>query len=431
MSALRAPIEDPTPMIGSPLLIAEKARMRLQAILNAGAQEADGAPRPELIELPDPADLVITAGEVNTLHGTGTLLLRIFAESSSIISLRTHNFYESKQQFGGAELCLPLAQSARAEMSSWLRWYVAGTTVRRILCLPYTPAEATLALTAREMLGVPLCTYVMDDKNVCADGISDVLMHELLAKSRLRLVISPEMRDAYEKKYRMRFWVLSPVVSDRIVKRDTVPAGEIDPKRGVLLGNIWGQRWLDMLRDVFRGGDVEVDWFCNQKTPSGLKFNRAEVARDGLHQLDPVGEDDLPGVLSRYAFAIVPTDLLDGQSPPTVRAIAELSLPSRMVTLLAAGHAPMIVLGSPKTCAASFLRRFGLGVVASYERETVRSAIAEITSPEAQAAIRGRAAALAPRFSAQGVADWIWRSLDAGKAATLDYEELMPKTPAL
>ncbi|HEV3119837.1 MAG TPA: hypothetical protein VGY58_22445 [Gemmataceae bacterium] len=418
-------------MIGSPLLIAEKARARLQAILAAARDGSEARQQTEVMRLPDPADLVITPCEVGPVHGTGTLLLRIFADSSSIISLRTHDYYDVKQEFGGAVLCLPLAQSARAETSSWLRWYVAGTSVRRILCLPYTPAEPTVALAAREMLGVPLCTYIMDDPNVCAHGIPDELMHELLAKSRLRLVISPEMRNAYEKKYRMRFWVLPPVVAEQILRRTPVrPRDEAGCKRGVLLGNIWGQRWLDLLREVFAGGDVEIDWYCNQKKPHGLNYDRAELARDGIHQRDPVAEDDLPEVLAGYHFAVVPTDLLDGQSPLPVRAIAEFSLPSRMVTLMAVGHVPMLVLGSPSTCAASFVRRMQLGTVAPYERVAARSAIEEILAPEVQAAIRERAATLSGRFTADGVAEWIWRSLDAGKAATLDYEELMANPSA-
>jgi hypothetical protein len=415
-------------MIGSPLIIAEKARARLQAILAAKDNDAEMQECTELLKLPDPADLVITASEVNALHGTGSLLLRIFADSSSIISLRTHNFYDSKQEFGGVDLCLPLAQSARAEISSWLRWYVAGTTVRRILCLPYTPAEANVALTAQEMLGVPLCTYIMDDKNVCANGISDQLMHELLAKSRLRLVISPEMRDAYEKKYRMRFWVMPPVATMTIAQKTPArPRDGINRKRGVLLGNIWGQRWLDMLREVFRGGDIELDWYCNQTTPSGLSFDRADLALDGIRLRDPVAESCLPDVLAGYEYAVVPSDSLDGQSPPTVRAIAELSLPSRMVTLMAAAHLPMLVLGSPKACAASFVERFGLGAVAPYDRQAARLAIEELLSTEVQTSVRARAAALSAQFTAEGAAEWIWRSLDAGRAVTLIYEELMPK----
>jgi hypothetical protein len=415
-------------MIGSPLIIAAKARERLQAVLAGKHQGVEDYYPPDVTELPDPADIVISACEVNSQHGTGTLLLRIFADSASIISIRTNNFYDSDQKFGAAQLCLPLAQSARAEIMSWLKWYVGGANVRHIICFPYTPAEAIVALAAQEILNAPLCTYVMDDKNVCADGISDELMHQLFAKSRLRLVISPEMRDAYQAKYRMRFWVMPPVVAEEIIQKHPVPIpSPTEPTRCALLGNIWGQRWLELLPQVFRGSKIEVDWYCNQKEPSGLAFDRAKLAADGIHQRDPIGEMDLPRVLKCYPFAVVPSDPLDGKSPPTVGAIAQLSLPSRMVTLMAASHLPILVLGSPKTCAAAFVTRFKLGIVAPYEQAAALEAIKWLMSPSIQTDIRARAAALGGYFSARGMADWIWQSLDMGKPVNFVYEELMPK----
>lgn len=417
-------------MIGSPLIIAEKARNRLQAVMASMRQGAIETSQVDIIHLPDPADIVISPCEVNRSHGTGTLLLRIFSDWSSIVSLRTNNFYDDDQSFGAAKLCLPLASSSRPEISSWLRWYISGTTARRIIVFPYTPAEVTMALTAHEMLGVPLCTYVMDDKNVCVDGITDELMQELFAKSRLRLVISPEMREAYEKKYRMRFWVMPPVVANEIIRTTPVPTPEAKPGsavRGILLGNIWGQRWLDALREKLPDSGSSVDWYCNQKTPSGLLYRRDELERDGIRQLDPIAEADLPAVLARYPFTLVPSDPLDGKSPAPVRAIAELSLPSRMVTLMATAHLPMLVVGSPDTCAARFVERFDLGAVVPYDSAAIKDAVARLMAPATQNAIRSRAATLAPYFTARGAADWIWRSLDLGQAATFVYEELMPK----
>ncbi len=414
-------------MIGSPLIIAEKARARLQAALDSTRSGGKFSGDADLVRLPEPADLVITACEVNELHGTGTLLLRIFPDSSSIISLRTSNFYDGVQSFGGAKLALPLAQARGPEIESWLRWYIGNASVRRILCIPYTPAEPVVALAAQKMLAAPLCTYIMDDKNVCVDGISDAAMHEMLAKSGLRLVISPEMRDAYEAKYRMKFWVMPPLVPDVIMPNAQVgvPDG-VDMQRGVLLGNVWGQRWLDMLRDTFRGSGFHVDWYCNQKNPSGLSFDRGELERDGISLIEPIAEADLPAVLSRYPYAVVPSDPLDGASPPALRALAELSLPSRMVTMMAMAHLPMLVLGSPRTCAAGFVRRFGLGLVAPYEAMAVHDALDILSTPRSQSSIRTLAAGLSRRFTARGSDDWIWKSLEAGRPCSLIYEELMP-----
>jgi hypothetical protein len=404
--------------------MAEKARARLKSIVTTFRDhptEVKGAP------LPDEVDVVLTPCEVNLAHGTGTLLFRLFPDSSSIVSLRNSNFYGQPQVFGAANFCLPAGQPTRTEIVTWIKWWLHGTKVRRIICFPYLPMDPVMAIVMKELYNAPLCTYIMDDKNVCAEGISDTLMEELLAKSELRLVISPEMRAAYEKKYGMKFWLVPPLVPSEIIHAEPrLLAPEIPLNRGVLLGNIWGQRWLDLLRETFRGSGFQVDWYCNQKKPAALKFEPADLEQDGIRFMEPVKEADLPEVLARYAYAIVPSDTFDGQSTPSVRAIAELSLPSRIPTLMTTSHLPILVLGHPETCAARFVRRFDIGEVAPYETAAVRSALERLSDPATQDRIRRRSAELGPNFSSDGAADWIWRSLAAGRACDQRYEELMP-----
>ncbi len=416
-------------MIGSPMVIAQQARARMQAVM-AKLQSGESVADAGLVDnryRPAHADVIITACEVSAAHGTGTLLLRMFTDDSEIVSLRTANFYDGEQAFGAAKFCLPLAQSSRPEIMSWVKWCLVGTKVRRILVLPYLPADPLVALAVQEVTGAPMCTYIMDDKNVCADGIDDGLMDRLLEASTLRLVISPEMRDAYAKKYRRSFFVVPPLVPEHLLRREPVaPHSGIDTTRGVLIGNMWGQRWLDLLRATFRGTGFKVDWFCNQKTPAGLVFDRDEMRGDGITFNEPVPEASLPELLRNYAFAVVPTDLLDGASPPSVRAIAELSLPSRIPTMVAMSHIPVLVVGHPDTCAARFVNRFSLGAVVPYQAEAVSEALQSLCAPATQIAIRGRAARLAGQLSAAGSADWIWRSLANGAPCDLRYETLMP-----
>lgn len=412
-------------MVGSPLLIAEKARARLRLVLSS-MQEGQ-APNFSAFKLPSPADIVVTPCEVVDLHGTGVLVSRMFADSSSIVSLRSTNFYDVPQEFGAANFCLPLIQSSLKEVKAWVKWCLAGTKVRRALCLPYLPAEPIIAIAIKELFNVPLCSFIMDDKNVSAEGISDSLMEEFLVKSDLRLVISPEMRAAYEKKYNLKFWLVPPLVSDELIRRSpvTTPVG-IDQTRGVLIGNVWGQRWLDMLRDSFRDTGYQVDWYCNQKNPRALTFDRDELARDGIHLLDPVHDSQLPAVLEKYAYAVVPSDPLDGGSPPSVQAIAELSLPSRMTFIVATSNLPILLLGSHRSAAGQFLQRFDLGRIVPYNAAAVQTAIRDLLEPVSQTSIRSRAASIAGKFSAANAADWIWRSLAAGEACDQIYERLMP-----
>jgi hypothetical protein len=85
---------------------------------------------------------------------------------------------------------------------------------------------------------------------------------------------------------------------------------------------------------------------------------------------------------------------------------------------------PMLVIGSERSAAAGFVRRFELGLVVPYHRDAVETGIATLIRPDTQIAIRKRAAALAPRFGADGVADWIRSSTKVKTAATGSYEAL-------
>ena len=105
-------------MIGSPLVVAQQARARMQAMLATLREGSSDKSAPVALasRMPAVADVVITACEVTSAHGTGTLLLRIFHDDAEIVSVRTSNFYEGRQSFGAAQLCLPLAQSSRPEI---------------------------------------------------------------------------------------------------------------------------------------------------------------------------------------------------------------------------------------------------------------------------------------------------------------------------
>jgi hypothetical protein len=371
--------------------------------------------------------MIITACEVNEAHGTGTLIRRMFTDWSSIVSVRTHNFYDEKQNFGAASFCVPFAHGSHVELAATIQLYMNGAKVRRALCIPYLPGEAIVSLAVKELYRAPLCTYVMDDKNVAAEGISDDLMTELLTKSDLRLVIGPEMRDAYEQKYGMKFWVVPPLVSNEVIRTALAPSPAADePKRGVLLGNIWGQRWLDLLRGTFRGTGQKVDWYCNIKDPKSLKYDRAEMEADGIRLMDPVPESELPSTLCRYSYAVVPTDPLDGQSPAAVEAIARYSLPSRIPTLVTTSQLPILIIGNSTTSAAGFVRRFQLGRICSYDSGEVLRAVEELLDEDVQQQIRERSLALSPSLSAEHSADWIWNSLAKAEPYDLRYENLMP-----
>src|SRR5262249_30215887 len=145
------------------------------------------------------------------------------------------------------------------------------------------PDELITAIALKELFRVPLCLYVMDDNNVYAHGIPDELMREAVNKADLRLAISPEMRDAYELKYNLKFWVVPPVVSPQSLRAqpETRPKPDPENRVGVLIGNVWSRRWLERLRQTVRQAGTELHWYGNATAP-WLKVTAKELQQDGI-----------------------------------------------------------------------------------------------------------------------------------------------------
>jgi hypothetical protein len=369
-----------------------------------------------------PVDVVVSHVEVNERHGTGVLTQRLFGGAADLVSVRSHDNYDARQRFGAWSVRIPQPDPGPAVVARRVRTVFQGASVRRVVAIPFYPDDVRNALALQELSGGPLCTYVMDDRNVEGSGMPDELLRELLSRSALRVAVSEELRDAYQRKFGLPFAFVPPVIDPALIPRAPVPTPEgLGSGRGVMIGNVWGQSWLARLCHVMEGTGVEIDWYSS----ADLRWHVLgveELRRAGIrwHPGPPDGE--LVAILRRAAFAVLPTGTLDAEDDN--RAIARLSLPSKLVFTTAAAHLPALVLGHPETAAARFVTRAAVGLAVPYERAAFAAAVAEIVRPEVQAVLRGRAAALAPTFSAEGAGEWIWRSLSLGRPADDRWERL-------
>lgn len=371
-------------------------------------------------------DALIAHIEVNDKHGVGVLLRKLFGRHENLLSIRSRDFYDGRQDFGARHLRISHEEGPRDAVFSRVLERLEGATVRRILAVPYFPDDARTALALKEIFGVPLCTYLMDDQNLCCNGIPDGLMDELLAKSSLRLAISPEMYAGYELKYGYKMSFMPPVVSTRLVCPYLNPArpAALKARSGVIVGNIWGQRWLELLRGIVRGSGVTLRWHCNGDF-RWLPCDKKALAADGIlpHEGPPLPDDEMTEVLRQAAFAVVPSGTLDDSDDR--RFIAQLSFPSRIPYILATSQAPILVLGNERTAAARFVMEAGIGISAPYERQAFLAAIEEIARPERNLALRAKALALAARFVDTGAAEWIWQSLALGRPMDRRFEDML------
>jgi hypothetical protein len=372
-------------------------------------------------------DVVVTPGELNDLHGTGFLVKRVFAGRRGILSLRIRNDFGGVHDFGDEAHRIEIDPTRRPEAYAAALGAVAGRTVRAVYSVPYTPADLLLAMAVSDVTRAPLCLWEMDDQCVAASGIPRPLMREFLGKCRLRLATHTELRDAYESTFGFRFGVLPAVVPARVV-RPGIASRAAPGAPGALMGSVWSRAWLDQLSKVILGAGETLEWYGNHRAP-WLRIGDRELVAMGLRPHGIVPEPELADALLQHPFVVVPT----GEEPDGGRehdALAALSLPGRILFAVAAAQAPVLVVGHERTPAAAFVRRHGLGAVVPYDPAALRAAVAELRRPEIQAAVRARAATLAPGLSDTGVGDWLTRSVEAGAPADDRFERVFPREAA-
>jgi hypothetical protein len=376
--------------------------------------------------LREPVDVVVTTNEMNDRHGTGVLVKRVFEGRRGLFSIRARNDYGGEHDFGDAAVVVAHGGGERATAFGRVLGALRGRTVRRIVCVPYAADDLLTSIALAELFRAPLCAWIMDDYNVGTGGIPDVLMHEFLSKCTLRLATHSELREAYERKYRLPFSILPAVVTEEFVTTEVaLPDGpEVAAGTGTLVGSFWSQRWFDRMCDLLAASGHATHWFGNHRSPY-FRFPPDRLAAARLEPRGIVPERELAPLLRRYPYCVVPTGTLDAEDDASHTAL--LSLPGRILFAAATAHVPQIVVGSPETSAARVVTRLGIGIVSPFEPDAYRRAVAQVLEPEAQLRMRRNAAAIAPALSSKGVGEWLYSSIERGAAADERFERVFPR----
>ncbi|OAI56278.1 hypothetical protein AYO49_04600 [Verrucomicrobiaceae bacterium SCGC AG-212-N21] len=352
------------------------------------------------------ATLIITVSEIGDRHGTGVLLERIFRPAPDFIHVRARNLYDG-QTAGALRIGLPPGTVATANLPALLQ----GSTVRRILSIPFDRCDVENTLAFHDATRAPLCVWLMDHN--LGEGEHQIprpMMKQLLDRAQLRLGISPEFCKLYGSEFGHEVHFAPPVVDAALGQRTPLelPHEFLVPPTGVLLGNVWSQRWLKKLASTAAASGVPLVAF-GHKAPPWVKQDAlaAHVQTRGF-----LPEAELVAELRRHPFAVVPTGTLDAEDD--LPEIARYSLPSRTLYLSAVGNLPIIVVGHHDTGVARFVTRHGLGVVVPHDGAALRRAAHEICRPDQQLHFRRQAAGLAPSFACDDMLQWLWKSLDIG-----------------
>lgn len=361
------------------------------------------------------ATLIVTAAEINERHGTGVLLERLFGDGAGMIHVRSMNLYGGKT-LGALQICLPPGEVAGVDLAGLLK----GSEVTRLLSVPYCGGDVENTLALQALTGAPMVVWLMDHH--LGDGLHQIpraLMKRLLEGAQLRLGISPEFCELYEREFGFPVHFVPPMVNEALGQRTLLhlPPSAFLPATGVLLGNIWSQRWLKKLAVTVEAAKIPLTAF-GHKSPEWVKHGALETSVQFRGFLPEV---ELVAALRGHAYAVVPTGTMDAEDD--LPDIARYSLPSRTLYLSAVGNLPIIVTGDAEAGVAKFVKRHDLGVVVPYEGKALRQAVQWICRPEQQLRFRRRAAAMAPAFACDDGVEWLWKSLEIGRPCDERWSE--------
>ncbi|MBJ7900792.1 MAG: FkbM family methyltransferase [Cyanobacteria bacterium RI_101] len=411
------------------LELGKPADLRFEHFTSPQLQQEPPPPPPKEPEgIQGNFSVIITPNEVTQKHGTGALVRRVFPLDEGLISLRSDNHYGGEHQFGAHSFHLSQRGWPRQAVFANIVSLLSGATIEQLFCVPYYSEDLLTAIAIKEIFGAPLAAWIMDDQNVAVNAIPDPLMREFLSKCEIRFATHPELRDAYENKFGLKFWLLPAVAPQSLIASyKAIPAQEnIRQKRGALLGSIWSQKWFESLCDSAEKAGVKLDWYGN--------FNyywqtqtEAKLAEKGIYPQGVYPETELAELLKTYPFVVVPYGTLDERDDQP--QLSQLSLPGRILFALAVSNTPVILLGSPKTGAANFIQRFGIGVVCDYAPDDFRRAVDYVLDRDNQGSLRDNALKVAEAFSDRGIEQWIWQSLAQGEPADDRFESIFPRSP--
>src|SRR5262249_21760445 len=113
-----------------------------------------------------------------------------------------------------------------------------------------------------------------------------------LNKARLRLGISPEIRDAYSEKFGVPFFVLPPLIERALLPTEPLASPGRARRAGALVGNLWSQKWLDRLRETVRRSGLTLEWYGNTGA-AWLRYSADELAADGIIPVGFLPEQEL------------------------------------------------------------------------------------------------------------------------------------------
>ena len=287
-----------------------------------------------------------------------------------------------------------------------LRQIAGLLRIEHILVVPYMPDDAHTAIALRQATRAPLVTWVMDDQAVFSDKFPRPLLEELLAQSDIRFVISPEMKEEYQRHSTFSFSSFRRPSPKRCwTNHDETPRADSETKCCALIGNVWSAAWLTRLEDVIETSGWKVNWYGHD---SARNEEKRGFVRKGF-----VSEAELAKGLAAVPFVISPTGTGDAEDDRLHLHQAQPSFPHPVPSCRSSrSHPRRRFRGELRRAVCQSAWAWVCPAVTTARNLRKRqSSFAIRSSMRAAAGIAERHAAL---FGDKDLAAWIWKSADAG-----------------
>jgi len=375
--------------------------------------------------LPIVERLIVAQSEVNNRHGTGILIKHFFPNITDYGVLLTGRHHGGESAVNRYPIdYLGTALTPRHKVYAKVLECFAHHPPRQVYVVPFCDKDFHIAIALKDIFQCEICIHVMDDNHFFGGMVAESLLAEALSKADIVFGISPELVDAYNAKFNEGVKYFPPLIQGDWIGMSTEhPLAAME--RPVMIGNVWSGEWLKRLMDLLIQTEVKVDWYANNPESRQVQQYIDSMEAHGLYRHDPRPETELlQQDFGGRLYTLVPTGPLDGADDPAEK-LARLSLPSRVILLVAGGNLPVLVVGSRETAVARFVLKHDLGCVVPYELAVFKQGVATVTDPEHNARFRANAKGIASRFSCSGIEDWIWGSASQQGPADDRFERMM------
>lgn len=368
------------------------------------------------------ATLVVTGREADKNTPCGSALQCLLGEEKPLVVV-TSASNRGIDLIGDHRIYLSSSGDNRPDLYAEISAALSGSSISRILCVPFSDSQLKSAIAAADITGAPLALYFMDSLIARYGGSLEFMLREAINKSRLCLAATEKLRAYYQKRYGHKIWLLPPLAPKFVFPSEGAGIDQCPNLKGIVIGDVTDADSLEKLVNMVQESGVTFTWYRSSK---GIPLSSAvDLAKYGITlALDSSQETVARGIRGANLAVILGRLKKTSESEDRFSSIKELSSLSFVLT---AAAIPVILIQTAENEASRLVDAYKLGSCV-LPGESLRSIITKLAAPESRCIIIESAKALARALSATNLAKLIWDSLEKGMMLDQRFEKALLPT---